>query len=169
MPQGLRTLQLAVVAIWLGASVFLTFFVGPALFSPEVLRVIPKYHAGRVAQIVLGQFFWLQLACGSAAILISLVGWAYGGTRQRPWATLMLLGAVAVVLLAGRTLQPRMERWHAIQYAPNTSLEQKTTAQQSFRRLHGVSQVANLAVMIGVALYFLQLTRPTQRRGLGGA
>jgi hypothetical protein len=169
MPQGLRTLQLAVVAVWLGASVFLTFFVGPALFSPEVLRVIPKYHAGRVAQVILGQFFWLQLACGSAAILVSLMGWAYGGTRQRPWSTLMLLGAVLVVLVAGRTLPPRMERWHAIQYAPNTTPAEKTAAQKSFRRLHGVSQVANLAVMIGVTLYFLQLTRPAQRRVLGGA
>ena len=169
MPQGLRTLQLAVVAIWLGASVFLTFLVGPALFSPEVLRVIPKYHAGRFAQILLGQFFWLQLACGAAAILISLAGWAFGGTRQRPWATFMLMGVVAVVLLGGRMLQPRMERWHAIQYAPNTTPAQKTEAQQSFRRFHGVSQVANLAVMIGVALYFLQLTRPAQRRVLGGA
>ena len=168
MPQGLRTLQLAVVAIWLGASVFLTFFVGPALFSAEVLRVIPKYHAGRVAQIILGQFFWLQLACGAAAILISLVGWAYGGSRQRPWATLMLLGVVAVVLTGGQVLQPRMERWHSIQYAPNTTDTQKTAAQQSFRRLHGISQVTNLAVMIGVTLYFLQLTRSTQRRVIGG-
>lgn len=168
MPQGLRTLQLAVVATWLGASVFLTFFVGPALFSPEVLRVIPKYHAGRVAQVVLGQFFWLQLACGSAALLISLVGWAFGGARQRPWATVTLLGIVSVVLVVGQTLPPRMERWHAILYAPNTTPAQKSEAQASFRRLHGISQVANLVVMIGVTLYFLQLTRPTQRRLAGG-
>ena len=169
MPQGLRTLQLAVVAVWLGASIFLTFFVGPALFSPEVLQVIPKYHAGRVAQVILGRFFWLQLACGSVALLISLIGWAYGGVRQRPWATMVLLGIVSVVMVLGQTLPPRMERWHAIQYAPNTTPIQKGEAQASFRRLHGVSQVANLVVLIGVTLYFLQLTRPTQRRVLGGA
>ncbi len=169
MPQGLRTLQLAVVAAWLGASIFLTFFVGPALFSPEVLKVIPKYHAGRVAQVILGQFFWLQLTCGSAAILLSLVGWAFGGTRERTWVALLLVAIVSVVVVAGQTLPPRMERWHAIQYAPNTTPAQKTEAQAAFRRLHGFSQIANLAVMLGVTLYFLQLARPAQRRTIGNA
>lgn len=168
MPQSLRLVQLAVVATWFGASIFLTFFVGPALFSPEVLGVIPKYHAGRVAQVILGQFFWLQLTCGSVALLISLFGWVLGGTRQRPWATVLLLALVSVVLVLGQTLPPRMERWHAIQYAPNTTPLQKSEAQGAFRRLHGLSQVANLAVMLGVALYFFQLGQSTQRRGLGG-
>lgn len=167
MPQGLRTLQLAVVATWLGASIFLTFFVGPALFSPEVLEVIPKYHAGRLAQLILGQFFWLQLTCGSAALLLSLIGWAFSGTRQRPWVALLLVATVFVVLVVGQTLPPRMERWHAIQYAPNTTLAQKKEAQVAFRRLHGFSQIANLAVMLGVTLYFLQLARPAQRRTIG--
>ena len=123
----------------------------------EIYRSILEKALGRIRAIFLG----------SAALLLSLIGWAFGGTRQRPWVALLLVAIVSVVLVVGQTLPPRMERWHAIQYAPNTTPAQKNEAQAAFRRLHGFSQIANLAVMLGVTLYFLQLARPAQRRTIG--
>ncbi len=157
MPQVLRVFSLGVVGIWLGATVFLTFGVGPALFSEEVQQLVPRYHAGRIAQVILQSFFWLQIGCAGVAVLLLLAGWAYAGRAPRRWASALLLGLVGLILLGGLTVQPRLRSLHAVMYAPDTSVEDKTTATQRFRRWHGVSQVGNLLVLVGVGFYFVHL------------
>jgi hypothetical protein len=164
VPQVLRVLNLLAVAVWLGATVFLTFGVGPALFSPAMLQVIPKYHAGRAAQIFFASFFEFQLACGGLAAVLLAVDWAATGRRPRAWTGVLLAGLLGLVLLGGLGLQPRLNGWHAVMYAPNTSVEQKTEAQAQFRRWHGISQVGNLLVLAGVLVYFCQLSVPPAPR-----
>lgn len=164
MPQVLRVLSLGVVAIWFGATVFVTFGAGPALFSPEVQQLVPRYHAGRIAQVILQSFFWFQIGCSIAAVLLLLAGWAYAGRPPRKWASGLLLALVALVLLGGLSLQPKLRNLHSVMYAPDTSLEDKTVSTQRFRRWHGVSQIGNLLVLIGVGVYFVHLTIPVGPR-----
>jgi len=164
MPQVLRVISLGVMAIWLGATVFVTFGVGPALFSQEVQQLVPRYHAGRIAQVLLNSFFWFQIGCAAASVLLLLAGWAYAGRAPRRWATGVLVALVGLVLLGGLWMQPRLRTLHATMYAPDSSLEEKTSATQRFRRWHGVSQVGNLLVLIGVSLYFVHLALPTGPR-----
>lgn len=156
----MRMLSLGAVALWLGASVFLTFGVGPAIFSRDVLELIPRYHAGRVAQLLLERFFWFQLGCGAAAALLLLADWAYASRAPRRWTLGLLAGLIGLVLLGGSWMQPRLKNLHAVMYAPDVGPDEKAAAASQFGRWHGVSQAANLVVLIGVAVYFVQLAWP---------
>lgn len=164
MLQAMRFSSLLIVAVWLGATVFLTFGAGPAFFSPAVLEVIPRYHAGRVAQVVLDSFFEFQLVCSWLAAVLVLVDWATTGRLPRKWVLGLLGLLLALVLVGGTVIQPKLRRLHAVMYAPNTSLVQKEEAGRLFRRWHGVSQVGNLIVLAGVALYFWTLATPVPAR-----
>lgn len=164
MLHGMRFAGLLVVAVWLGATVFLTFGAGPAFFSPAMLEVVPRYHAGRAAQIVLESFFEFQLVCSWLAAVLVLVDWATTGRLPRRWALGVLGALLALVLVGGTVLQPRLRHLHAVMYAPNSSVEQKEVATVQFRRWHGVSQVGNLVVLIGVVAYFWSLATPVPVR-----
>jgi len=164
MLQAMRFSSLLIVAVWLGATVFLTFGAGPAFFSPTMLEVIPRYHAGRAAQIVLESFFEFQLVCSWVAAVLVLVDWATTGRLPRKWVLGLLGLLLALVLIGGTVIQPKLRRLHAVMYAPNTSLAQKEEAGSLFRRWHGVSQVGNLIVLAGVALYFWTLATPPPAR-----
>ena len=160
MPPTLRVLSLSVLAIWLGSSVFLTFGVGPAMFSNEVLQIVPRYHAGRIAQVMLQSFFWFQLGCGIGAVLLLLAEWAYLARAPRGWSIAILVALMGLVLVGGLGIQPRLRQLHQTMYAPDTTPEEKQRATQSFRRWHGVSQVGNLFLLLGVTVYFVQLAYP---------
>lgn len=164
MPQVLRVISLFVVAIWLGATVFFTLGVGPGLFSAEVLQLVPRYHVGRVAQVLLRSFFWLQIACAGLSVLLMLAGWAYASRPPRRWVLGLLAAVTALVLLGGESIQPRLRDLHAVMYAPDTTLDQKTAATQGFRRWHAVSQIGNLFVLLGVVVYFIHLAAPAGPR-----
>ena len=164
MLQAMRFAGLVIVAVWLGATVFLTFGAGPAFFSPAMLEVLPRYHAGRAAQIVLESFFEFQLVCSWLAAVIVLVDWATTGRLPRKWILGLLGLLLGLVLLGGTMVQPRLRKLHAIMYAPNPTLVQKEEASALFRRWHGVSQAGNLVVLAGVLLYFWSLTTPPPAR-----
>ncbi len=164
MLQGIRFAGLLIVAVWLGATVFLTFGAGPAFFSPAMLEIMPRYHAGRAAQIVLSAFFEFQIVCSWLAALLVFVDWAVTGRLPRKWALALLGVLLGLVLLGGTVAQPRLRRLHAIMYAPNTSVAEKETAAGQFRRWHGVSQAGNLVVLLGVIVYFWSLTTPPATR-----
>lgn len=164
MLQGIRFAGLLIVAVWLGATVFLTFGAGPAFFSPAMLEVMPRYHAGRAAQVVLGSFFEFQVVCSWLAALLVFVDWAATGRLPRRWILGLLGILLGLVLLGGTVLQPRLRRLHAVMYAPNTSVVQKEEAAGLFRRWHGISQAGNLFVLIGVVAYFWSLTVPPVAR-----
>lgn len=143
---------------------FLTVGVGPALFSREVLELIPRYHAGRVAQAVLEVFFLFQLGCGAAAGLLLLADWAYAARPPRRFTLGLLIGLIGLVVMGGAWVQPKMRNLHAEMYAPDATADQKATAANQFGRWHGASQVANLVVLIGVGIYFFQLAWPVNPR-----
>lgn len=160
MLQGMRFAGLLTVAVWLGATVFLTFGAGPAFFSPAMLEIMPRYHAGRAAQVVLESFFTFQLICSWLAALLMIVDWATTGRLPKRWAIGLLAFLLGLILVGGTVIQPRLRGWHAIMYAPNTSVEEKAAASAHFRRWHGVSQVGNVIVLAGVVVYFWTLTAP---------
>ena len=164
MLQGMRFAGLVTVAVWLGATVFLTFGAGPAFFSPAMLEVMPRYHAGRAAQVVQESFFSFQLVCSWLAALLLIVDWASTGRLPQRWVLGLLALLLGLVLVGGTLIQPRLRGLHAIMYAPNTTLVQKEQAGTRFRRWHGVSQVGNLLVLVGVVIYFWTLTAPPPSR-----
>jgi Domain of unknown function (DUF4149) len=150
----LRFVGLVNAAVWLGAAVFLTFAAGPAMFSPEMADLLPRYHAGRVAQILLGRYFIFQYVCGGLAVLHLVAERIYAGRSPGRFGVLLLSLLVALGLAGGIWLQPKMRYLHAVKYAPNTTPAQKEAAAKSFGVWHGVSQSANLLMLGGVLVYF---------------
>lgn len=164
----LRFAGIVNAAIWLGAAVFLTFVAGPALFSTEVLELLPRYHAGRVAQVLLGRYFIFQQVCGGLAVLHLLAEWLYAGRNPRRFGLSLLAVLVGLGLAGGLGLQPRMKQLHSVKYAASATPVQRAAAGKSFRLWHGVSQATNLLLLGGVLLYFWRTVNAAIPTRIGG-
>lgn len=91
-------------AVWCGSSIFLVIGL-PALFSPELKRLLTAAGVGFAAESVVARYFVLQYWCGGIALAHLLAEWLYCG---RPlWR--LNLGLLVVILslgLAGRYVGP---------------------------------------------------------------
>jgi len=155
----LRILGVLNAALWFGASIFFTFFVGPAFFSDAMVGLLSKPYAGAAAQIVLERYFLLQLICGLVA-LSHLVGESLYLTRPILRWSLSLVAAIFVLgLVGGYGIQPKLKRLHLQMYAASTTTEVKEAARKSFRLWHSLSWVANLAALGGITVYLFRITR----------
>jgi len=65
------------------------------------------------------------------------------------------------VLLGGYGLQPKLKALHATKYSVNTRPQIREAAGKSFRTWHGVSQVVNLLMVGGLAIYLWRATNPS--------
>ena len=152
-------------AIWLGASVFFSFVAGPAFFSEDMLRLLGRPHAGAAAQVVIGRYFIVHQACALIALAHLFAEALYLG-RPLYRQTLALLVALLILICVGHYgLQPKLQSLHLAMYRPGSPAPVQQMAARSFHVWHGMSQVFNLLVVVGVFVYFFRLTlRPTDHR-----
>ena len=145
--------SVANVAIWLGASVFFTFFAGPVFFTGELKAIIPPPYNGIAAQFVIQRFFYLQYICGGLAVAHMVAEWIYLG---RPIERVMggiLVTVVGLGLLGGFWLQPKLKHLHSVKYGVRSTPAVQAEAASSFKVWHGVSQFFNLIVLGGIGVY----------------
>lgn len=155
----LRILGVLNAALWFGASVFFTFFVGPAFFSEAMLNLLGRPHAGAAAQIVLERYFLLQLLCGLVA-LGHLVGESLYLSRPIFRWSLSLVAAIFILgLVGGYGIQPKLKQLHLQMYAVNTTPAVKETARKAFRLWHGLSWAVNLVALGGITVYLFRIAR----------
>jgi hypothetical protein len=133
----------------LGASVFFTLAVGPAFFSEEMLRLLGRPHAGAAAQLVLERYFIMHQICAGVALLHLVGEGVYLGRMIHRWTLGLLLVLLGFSLVAGYVIQPQLRSLHLTMYRPGLAVEEQETAGRSFRILHGVSQLINLAMVGG--------------------
>jgi len=154
---ALRFIGIVNAAIWLGAAVFLTVGVAPAFFSDEMKSLLgPAFPAwsGTLVQVVFKRYFLLNYVCGSIAVVHLIAEWLYQG-RPIDQLTAGLIGGILIFSLAGGLfMQPKLSQLHRTKYSPATTIEQKTKAASSLRLWHGISQTANLAVLVALFSYF---------------
>jgi uncharacterized membrane protein len=156
----LRLLGVLNASIWFGASVFFTFFIGPAMFSESVVQVLTRPYAGVVAQVLVDRYFSLHLACGLVA-LGHLIGESlYLGRPFLRWSLSLLASLFVLVLVGGYGIQPKLKHLHRTMYTAGASDQDRQTAQRSFRIWHGISQALNLVVLGGVTVYLIRASRP---------
>ncbi len=152
-------------AVWFGAVVFFTFGVGLVPFSPEMKTLLgpnnAPYFSGAIAQIFIARYFHFQLVCGAVAVLHLLAEWLYFGKHPGKLQAGLLIGICAAVLLGGYWLQPKLKALHATKYGTSTRPEIREVANRSFRAWHGVSQVVNLLVVTGLAVYLWRAANPS--------
>ncbi len=152
-------------AVWLGASIFFTFFAGPAFFSEAMLNLLGRPHAGAAVQVVLARYFLLQEVCALLALAHLVLEALYLGRPIWRWTLALLVAVLVLVCVSDYGLSPKLHSLHREIYRPGTPPPRSQIAERSFRVWHGVSQVLNLIVVAGVAGYFYRLTLvPTDSR-----
>lgn len=154
----LRLLGITNAAIWFGAAIFLTFGVGPAFFSADMLSILPRSHAGAAAQIVLERYFVLQYWCGGIALAHLSGEWLYAGRPLRRWVLYLVLGLIGLGLEGGLVMQPKLQKLHLEIYGVRSTPQQREQAGKSFKAWHAVAQMANLLVTLGLFVHLLQVT-----------
>ncbi|MDB6064462.1 MAG: hypothetical protein JWR26_670 [Pedosphaera sp.] len=158
-------------AIWLGAGVFFSLMILPAVFSADMHKVLhanPAYNAyysGGIAEVLFRRFFVLQYICGAVAILHLFAEKLYLGRALPKLGTAVVVGIFSLGLLGGIWLQPKMEDLRERMYAG--TVEDRERARHSFGLWHGMSQLVNLGIMAGLVVHLVSVTRPVDSTRYG--
>lgn len=151
-------------AVWLGATVFFSFAVGPALASDEVRQLLTPsyypYYSRALIQVVATSYFHLAIACGVVALLHLLAQRLYWGRPPRRIVLGLAAGLFALALLDGNWLTPRLKHLHRAQYSQAAQPAERAAAARSFRTWHTVSQMLNVVMVAGLVLYVWHIANP---------
>jgi hypothetical protein len=135
------------LSLWVGGIALFTFVVTPVIF-----RTQGREAAGKIVGAVFPLYFRYGLLLGCIALVARMfAGEAFHGVRQ--WAgTFLIVTALFLTGYQAFGLTPRMER--AKQSVPSfETAPADDPARKEFSRLHGISMVANLVVLLeGAAL-----------------
>jgi hypothetical protein len=160
----LRFVGILNAAVWFGSAFFFTFGVGFAPFSEEMKSLLGPnnypYYSGAIAQIFIARYFHFQVVCSIVAGVHLLAEWLYLGKVAPKLQVGLLIGLWSAALLGGYWLEPKLKALHATKYGVNTRPEIRLAADRSFKAWHGVSQVINLFVVGGLALYLWRTANP---------
>ena len=142
----------------------MTLFAGPGLFSADMQRLLgPKfypYFSDAIAQIIVARYFRLQIICGIIAIFHLFAEQLYfGRAPQKRWLSL-LLALLALSLLGGCFVQPKLKVWHDQRYNANATPQVREMASRSFQLWHGISQAANVLMLTGLGFYLVRVGNP---------
>ena len=155
----LRVVGIFNVAIWLGASIFFTFGIAPATFSPEMKQIFGDYYTGIIAQNLIGSYFTVSLICGLIALGHFFAEMIYTG---RPFHRLtfgLIVGLLALGLLGSQVFRPKIKALHQLKY--RGTMEQQPVAKKQLARLHAVSATGNLLGLIALVVYAWRVTNPS--------
>lgn len=155
----LRFLGLTNAALWFGSSLFLVVSVRPAFFSEAMDRLMSPAHAGAAAQLVMERYFLLYLMCAVIALLHLVAEALYQGRVIHRLTLVLLLALLALGLMGGHGIQPRLETLHRTKYHPATTEEDRTQAEVSYRMWQGVSWTLHVLMLGGVWVYLIRVTR----------
>lgn len=139
------TVQIAVLALWLGAAAFLAITVAPALFAVLPTRTL----AGSVVGRILPPIFYSGMVAGAVILALQIVdqrGWIW---RGREIAGVVMIAACAV---AQFFVAPRIARLRDEIGGPLEALAADDVRRMAFGRLHGISVAwLGLAMIAAVA------------------
>ena len=145
------------VACWLGGAALFTFVMTPIIF-----KVYPRDTAGGIVGILFPSYFQWGLAWGAVALICLLL--TTGRYRIASGAILALM--LAITAAQAFIIEPKVaEVKKKIPSFETTPPDHPLRVQ--FRKLHGVSAVANLAVIGGgVALVILAAPLPRKEEDI---
>ena len=158
MHKILRFIGLINAAVWLGSAVFVTIGL-PVVFSKEVGVYVQRPLVGIVAENILARYTVVQYCCAVIALFHLCAEHFLLGRKLVRNTLVLLLALLAVALLNGVWLQPKMRELHKIKYwGPVPAAREQ--ADRNFRIMHGVSQPANLLVVAVLVIYVWKVGGP---------
>jgi len=139
------------LSLWVGGMALFTFVVTPVVF-----RTQGRDAAGKIVGAIFPLYFRYGLVLTAVALLARIAaGEAFHGVRQ--WVgTFLILTAFLLSGYQAYGVAPRMERVKQ-SVASFEAAPPDDPARREFSRLHGISMVINLAILLeGVALIVAQ-------------
>jgi hypothetical protein len=165
---ALRHIGIINAAVWFGGLLFFAFGILPAVFSQDTRRLFQDgpypWFSGGVAMILFCRCFVLQYCCGAIAILHIILSYFYFGGRFPKANLLLVLALFAIALVGGLWLQPHLESLRQNMYF-GASTDIKTSARHAFGLWHGLSQLVNLFVLIGLLANLIMATKAPMKSG----
>lgn len=155
-------------AIWLGGTAFFTFIAGPAVFNSELETILPKPENGIAARFMIGKFAAFQLACAAMSVISLLISWRFRLLNHLNQLALLLFFIILFLGIGALFLTPKMDALFQLKYADyfglQTTSEEKESASKAFGQLHGISQLGNLLVLIGLLVNFILCWKTAARQ-----
>lgn len=143
-------------ALWCGSAIFLAVAL-PSIFSPELKQLLTVPGVGFAAEALVGRFFVVQYWCGAIGLAHLTAEWLYAGRPARPLVVGLVVGLLAVALVGGLWVQPKMQVLHKIHYFGQTA-ELRERAGETFALWHGASESVNLLVIAGLIVYLWRVS-----------
>ncbi len=141
------------VSCWLGGSALFTFVLTPILF-----KSYPRDMAGSIVSALFPGYFQWGLACGAVAFFCLLLG----KSHLKIASGLILTIMITVTATQAFIIEPRAaELKKQILSFETTPPDHPLRVQ--FKKLHGVSAAANLAV-IGAGIVLVILSSPSAQK-----
>ncbi len=142
------------IACWLGGAALFTFVLTPILFN-----AYSRDMAGGIVGVLFPVYFRWGLACGTVALICLLL--TKGRRAIVPGAILTVM--LAITVAQAFIIEPKAaELKQEIPSFDTTPPDHPLRVQ--FRKLHGVSAVANLAVIGAGAVLVILSSLPTQKK-----
>src|SRR5512134_2229173 len=137
------------LSLWVGGIALFTFVVTPVIFRTQARDV-----AGKIVGALFPLYFRYGLALAAAAMMArAIAGEAFHGARQ--WAgTLLIVSALLLTGYQAYGLTPRMEQIKRSVSSFET-VPPGDPARKEFSRLHGISMVVNLVVLLEGAVLII--------------
>lgn len=152
----MRTLTIVSIALWLGMLAFFAFAVAPAAFA-----TLDRPSAARLVSAVLARSYWAGLALGFLGVAGIVARGSGAGRRwadRLPLALGLLMMALTAWSLFG--LLPEAEALRDRALAARLTGTPNAPEAVRFGRVHGLSTMAGLAVMVsGAVLLTLEARR----------
>ena len=163
----MRFIGIVNAAIWFGGGLVFTALILPGVFSQDVhslfkLEGTSKYYEGGVAMALFGRFFVLQYVCGVVALLHLFAEKLYLGRTISRWGLAIVLGELAISLVGGAFVQPRLRDFRQTMYSDKAGADDKALATHSFGVWHGLSEAVNLLMLGGLLAHLLRVSRPEE-------
>jgi uncharacterized membrane protein len=138
-----RWVHLVALIVWIGAVVFFSFVVAPAIFRTFPP---PAVEAGRVIGAIFPVYYRIGYVCGVVLLLTALA--LLAAAPARAWfavESVVLAGMLAATLYAGTIILPRATELRPQIHDPAAP----ASAKAEFDRLHHLAVVLNGAVLVG--------------------
>lgn len=127
------------ISLWLGGAALFTFVLTPVLFRSE-----PRDVAARIVGLFFPGYFRWGVACGIVAIICRL---ALGGKGTTPAAVIIAL-MLSLASFQAFYIEPKAAEIKK-QIPSFETTPKEDPMRRQFSKLHGVSAVCNLSVIVG--------------------
>ncbi len=143
---AVKYLHLAVMAVWFGGMIFFSFIAAPSIF-----KNFPRETAGDIVGSIFPKYFLMGYV-SSVLMLATLlaIGRANLSAIRAPLIILALMTALTFVsgMIVGAKAHAIKEEIHQ-----TTDAGKKEELTKSFKKIHGLSMVINLTIIILAFVY----------------